>query len=425
MILWTIYVVYAVSLVLTVSPLVHIVRRRTLSRYFTYFVVTASFVVLNLLGSISPNVLGEEPSPDLHLAHFCIALALFLLYFAIDAVADRRPPEPLAIRLLDSARDTRLALACCTLLLLLAGFFGSVAFYSTISSPLLFQFDLFGSAEALIGRRVEITLSRPFHWYALSLFEIPLFLLVLLNVLRKIRGPGWEFWRLAFWLVAPISVVASMLILQKQSVLYLLASIFLVVTVFRNRFPVRALTALALAGLIAVGLQYLVVTPAAYRMLIPGVMAHRIFEAAPWSSSVAFGLFPGELPLLEGASFPNFFQLFEYEQASAAKMIYPYLYGDFAGQAPLPAMIEMYANFGWPGIGIGIILTMGWVFVVSVLSWSKNVWLFCLAIYLTIKTVFIWLVPFWFGTFEATLFVLVLFLVAMFRTVRALTRGGL
>ena len=416
-----IYVVYGISLVLTVSPLLHILVRCKLSRYFVYFVATSSFVVLDLVGSISPNVLGEEPALDFHLALFCIAFALFLLYFAIDAMAPRQATAPLALRLLDSARETRLALACYIGFLLLVGLVGSIAFYLTISPPLLLQFDLLGSAGVLIGRRVEITLSRPYHWFALVLFEIPLFTVILLNVLRQIRGPWSGLWRWLFWLVAPVATVASVMILQKQNILYLLVSFLLVLIAFRNRVPVRPLVAIGLAGAVALWALYRIIFGPQFTQLIPSSIAHRFIEVAPWSSAIAFGLFPRELPFLEGTSFINFFQMFEYEQANPAKLIYPLLYGNDSGQAPLPAVTEMYVNYGWLGIGIGILLAMALVFLVSVLSWSKDVWSFGLAVYLTIKMVFIWLVPFWFGTLEATLVLLVLVLFATFRIVRVLT----
>lgn len=415
-----IHAVYVTSLLLTVSPLLHIIVRKRLSRHFAYFVATSSFLCLNLLGSISPRILGPEPSLGLHLAHVGIAFALFLLYFAIDAVAPRTPTS-VALRLLDSARDNRLALGCYVVLLLLVGLVGSVAFYLTISPPLLFEHELFGRREALTANRVAITFSRPYHWYALALFEIPLFTVILLNVLRHIPGPRRRMWALVFWLVTPVATVASVLLLQKQNVLYLLASLLLVLMVFRNRLPIRPLTAFAAGGATAVALLYLVLWGPGLIEGIPTAMTHRIFEAVPWSSAVAFDLFPGEIPFLEGTSFVNFFQMFEYEQVNPAKLVYPRIYGDMSGQAPLPAVTEMYANYGWSGIGIGIALAMGLIFLTSVLSWSSDVWSFSLAVYLAIKTVFIWLVPFWFGVLEATLVTLVFFLFASFRTVRALT----
>jgi len=419
-----IYVVYVTSLMLTISPLVHILLRKRLSRYFAYFVATSSFVCLNLLGSISPKVLGTEPSLDLHLALLAIAFALFLLYLAIDAVAPRPAAASVAPRLLDSARDNRFALGCYVALLLTISLVGSVAFYLTISPPLLFAFELFGRWDALTTKRVAITLSRPYHWYALAIFEIPLFTVILLNVLRHIQGPRRARWSFVFWLVAPVAAVASVLILQKQNVLYVLASFLLVLMVFRNRLPVWPLTAFAVGGAVAVALLYLVLWGPEGAGGIPASIAHRVFEAAPWSSAAAFALFPAEMPFLQGTSVINFFQMFEYEQVNVALLIYPRVYGDASGQSPLPAVIEMYANHGWPGIGVGIVVAVGFVFGASILSWSKDVWTFSLAIYLAIKAVFIWLVPFWFGALEPTLLVLVLFLFVTFRTVRALTGGS-
>lgn len=415
---------YVTSVMLVLCPLVHILLRRGLSRYFVYFVATSSFLALNLLGSVLPRVLGPEPALDLHLAHSAIALALFLLYFAVDMLAPRGGAVAVALRLGGSARQHRRTLGFYVGFLFFAGLSGTLAFYLTQSSPLLFQFEIFGRWGALISRRMAIQLSRPFHWYGLAMFDIPLFIVILLNVLKRTPAPGQAKWRLVFWPVVALSLMASVLLLHKQHVLYLLASLPLVLMVFRNRLPVRLLTAFAVGGAAVGALLYFAFTGTRRIEEIPRLLPHRIFEVLPWGSAVAFELFPAGVPFLEGSSFINPLEVFEFEQVNTATLIHPRVYS--AGRSPswasvpLPAIIEMYVNYGWPGIGLGIVVAVGFIFVATLLSWSRDVWTFALSIYLAMKTLLLWQHPFWFGALEPTLIVLLVLLVISFRAAKAL-----
>jgi hypothetical protein len=117
-------------------------------------------------------------------------------------------------------------------------------------------------------------------------------------------------------------------------------------------------------------------------------------------------LFPAEFPFLDGRSLPNFAHLFAYAQVDLSRFVYPYIYGDANGSSPVPALYEMYANFGWTGFAIGLFVVPTYIVALSLLSWRPDPVLNALAMLLLLYgAINLWTVPFWFGALDIPLLV--------------------
>lgn len=428
---FTVYAIYSASVLLTVLPLVCILWGRSLQRDFAYFVATSSFLCLNLAGTISPSI-GRWRSLAYQLVFLLISASLFVLYLAICAVARGRRRVSLGRRLAWSLHRAQPLYRVYTGFLLMVSAFGMLIYFRTVSSPLVFRFDLYGRWDELVGKRIEMVQSRPFHWYVLAAVEIPLFLTILVSVVRALlrdslsprQAVGWGalVWGVTLW-----SAAASVLFLNKQYVVYLLAALALVSLVFHNRPSTKALGLFVAGSAASLTLLYLPfrgLKESESLQAIWATVGHRVFMAYPQASAIALDMFPKDVPYLDGRSFINYFDIFDFDPVDVASMIYPRMYGGGKGSAPVPAIFESYANFGWPGIVGSIVIVVAFVFGVTLMSWTRNAWVFALSVYLALKTILFWQAPLWYGALEGTLLVLVAFLFLSFETLRVAMAPG-
>ena len=118
----------------------------------------------------------------------------------------------------------------------------------------------------------------------------------------------------------------------------------------------------------------------------------------------------------------NVFGAFNYEQVNLSELIYPYIYGELGGigSAPLPAVFESYANFGWLGVLLSFVVIALLAITITRLSWSRRPIPFALSVFISIKMITIWVAPFWFGILEPTIVFLVAFLFLSYLVMRYL-----
>lgn len=439
---------YFLSLFFSVTPLLHILYKQKLQLYFVFFITVASFTVLNVLGSTSANVLANKPNFGYYLIFLSMSFVFFVLYIILHGLQKKYKTLNFQERFSESLIEKS------TILLMLKILFsislgGMILFAIFKSPPFFLRKDLMLTLSQLqythnflderlahmphpakiIGalynklliEREATIMSRPFHWFALSAFEIPLFLVIFSLVLylqAKIKGELQQKTYknlLVFFLC--FAGLASLWILSKQYITYLLAAAVMTIFIVKNSIQLRTLLIMsAIVFGILFGLYSLYLATLLFNEM-PSLMRtlwHRIVEIYPWSSAIAYNMFPAEMPFLQGHSMINLFHLFHFQPVSIANMIYQKIYGTTNGSAPLPALFENYANWSWLGVIAGEIIIGLVVAFFTFLSWSKNIYFFTLAIYASIKLVLFWQAPFWFGTLEPTLIFLMVLMTGIY-----------
>lgn len=410
-------IVYILSILLQTAPLCKIILDRQLQKYFVYVTASTGFLFLNLIGSISTNVTAYKPI-QLHFANLVISASFAVVYVILSRMKTKYLFVPLQERFTTSlpARHTlRLylkGLALCSVASL-------ILFSIQGALPLIFRFDLFGDWTLLVKERIRIVQHPGFYWFALGIFEIPLFLSIFCAVLFSIQRVYFAEafignWKRYFILVATCSLLFSTIYLNKQYLMYLLVAIVLCHMIVANRLTVGKIALFSGVSMVLLLLLYRLYTGAVAVGSIVQIIFHRIFEVYAWAGAVAFDLYPDRFPYLMGTSIVNPRGIFPYKQVIVGDLIYPYIYEDIGfGNAPLPALYENYVNFGWWGILSGIVLIGIVIIALTYLSWTKDLFLFVTSIFLTVKTMLLWQAPFWFGLIEPTLAFLLCFLFAL------------
>lgn len=480
------YAMYGLSLFLAGGPLVYILYNKQFSTYFPYFIANASFMALNLVGSLSSNITTNYNNLGFYGIGLITSCGFFMLFLGLKKLAVGRYEE-IKVRvhsnnLMLSLKKNRNFLFGASLASLLAMLIFSLcvsppfflitktleqkpsaqllqqqASATTISTDLksgnrpvtppinevlakiasthpsspqtpdstssVVESSTYSARSTnLLTSRISIVATRSFHWFALFGFELPMFLSVLTmlglcfalsqKAAKKLKRE-WIAYMIAIF---ALSYTASFWILSKQYPSYLIASLFLTFFVYKNQISIKYVAILAVFFLSVLGLLYGFYTTLPLNALFHSVgtiLYHRIFEVYPWISAIVYSLFPGTYQYLDGQSVPNIFHVVNYQFVSLGNLIYPYIYMTTGGSAPVPAIFESYANWGWLGVFGSELIIFLTIFGVTVLSWSKNLFLIALAIYMSIKLILFWQAPFWFGVFESTwvLFCMVLFAV--------------
>ncbi|MDO3412016.1 hypothetical protein QWJ34_19800 [Saccharibacillus sp. CPCC 101409] len=405
-----VYALYTLSLLLTLIPLLLILLTKTIRLYFVYFIAVSGFLFLNLIGSLSSRI--EPKMPEYYAVYFFVSIIFFLFFLILVQIRRRFVKRTLST---EKASNTEFPGFRIYVIILFTIACISVLLCSLLlSPPLLLRFDLYGQWNVLVDERVSIVLSPKFHWYALGMFEVPLFLVVLafsayagrkrlqLNIPPRFRH--------GIFSIVAASILFSLLLLNKQYVMYLFASLVFIVAIYSKRLPLVRIAIAVFGSFVLLMLLYIVYMGVDSLPYLSGIIIHRIFEVYPLAAAIMFRIFPAQHPFLDGTSVVNLFGLFPYTPVSVADMIYPYIYGNTGyGSAPLPALFENYANWGWAGIVWGTAIICGVILAGTLLSWTSNFFHFSVAVYIGVKTILFWQAPFWFGTLEPTL----IFMIAM------------
>lgn len=414
----TIYMLYVVNVALIGGIIFDILRKRTFSAHYVYFVAVSSFAVLNLLGSATGNIIATGQGLPLQTSLFATTVALAFLYPVLAALRSRNRAS---VALKASALETIRASQCLkvyVISLLLMAVAGVVTFSVIAMPPLLFRVDLYGQWTALIELRSEATFGgHKFHWFALVFFDVPLFATIVSSLcwwshdefgqVREARA-----WRRLAVTATVLGGVLSVSFLHKTFFAYFVIGIFLTGAVLSGNVLRRGVKfgAFLISGASVLYLVYLGFSQEALPYVAP-LLIHRIFEVYPWAAAVTLELFQSQADYLGGTSFTNPSGLFPYEQVSLARMIFPHIYGSFkTGSAPAPSAYELYANCGWSGFVLGILVCVGYVLVMTRFSWSTKPVLVALSIFLTIKAISLWQTALWFGALQPPVILLVLML---------------
>jgi hypothetical protein len=424
-----IYAVYVASVALCALPLVHILLRGKLKTYFVFFVFDAGFLGLNLLGSISHNIRTNVATNRFHLLLLACALGMFATYVLLLVFASSYQTGSRRVLLMvPDAREGAVLrryvravfAAVCAL---------SLLFYVVFAPPVILRVDLFGQWGALIQERWKVVYGvSSFNWFSIVFFEVPALIAMMVAALAHLyRAEGDEeeaqSWGRMQRVILPVAMFLSISFLHIIVLVYLFAALGMVALFFRGRIPVGVIARYSLPAAVGVFLLYSVKRGFSLSgeaiADIGGIVVHRTVEVYAWAGATIVWLFPDRQPYLEGASFINVFGAFRFEQVDLASMVYPYIYNDITGGAPVPAVFETYANFGWPGAAVTIfiicLLTVG----VTILSWSQDIFLFCMSLFLTLKSLLLWQSALWFGMLEPSLIVGLLMLTGGYYAMRA------
>lgn len=477
-----IYLIYFLSIILIITPLVYILATQQFRTYFVYFTSAGSFLVINLLGSISPNITQKYNSLGYYLVFLLTAMSFHILFWILRSLSRSCTNQSLACRLGPSfnkynSKYTRYIFGS-----IIFSLFFMCMFSLTVSPPFFLRMSLLQGTNqsstimrtekistnlnaktssninaemssektsassnikapqninadtgpftqmrlgppadsSLIKERMHIVSTRAFHWFALVVFELPLFLLTFVLTayltIKYNEGLTKQYinWRKLLVVVTAFAVISSLWILSKEYLIYLIFTMYLVYLVFKNKVEVKKLVFLLLFSLVVLAMLYAVYCrnlELNYPVLLVATLFHRIMEVYPWAGAVVYNIFPEQIPFLHGASMINLFHIFHTEPFNIGKLTYIKIYGMTGGSAPVPAIFESYANWGWTGAVITQVIIMLSILAISFLSWSEDIWVFSLACYLTIKIVKFWQAPLWYAMFEPTLifFVMMMF----------------
>jgi hypothetical protein len=423
------YAAFAVTVLLCAGPLLHILLRRRLRTYFVYFVFGAGHLVLNVVASVSPSIQRTALTPTFQALLLTSSLIFFAVYVVIlglgagmatrtaDVLAAPGPGEDLVYR--------RYFLS-----VFLTAFAAAIFFYLVMAPPVILRYDLYGNWPGLIAERWRVVRDIPsYNWFALAFFEIPTFSVILCLTLLLLHGrtadrEATRWWRRWFWAILPVSLFFSVGFLHTVLLVYLLAAVGMTVVFFHGRIPLGMVARYGGGTLSFIFVMYLIKKgvrfSGEYFSEVMGLIGHRIFEVNAWSAAMTVYLFPNEIPYLRGASFINFTGRPGFEQVDLAAVLYPYIYNDIVGGAPAPAVFESYANFGWAGALVTLLILSCLVVFVTLLSWSRSVFNFSMAMFLTLKTLLAWQGALWFGVLEPSFVVMVIGCFAWFAVLNAL-----
>lgn len=423
-----VFLMYGASLVLTVAPLLHILLNRSFRTYYVYFVAVAGYVVFNVAYCISPNILGSVDSPQFYAMILVTAFALAALYVLLivmaGAMAERgmagsvRAPAPSA-----DLHHRRV------FVLLAAGATGLTAAFFAIARPTLLRVDLFGDWLGLMTERSRVMAEAPmFGWFSVFFWDIPALLMVLAVLVRMAHLREGDAgaavrWRRNLWGGLPVAVFFSVAYFHVLQLAYMLAAMLLAAFVVRGGIPVRLLLRNGIPAAAAIVLMYVAKTGAGFSreaMEATGeLLKHRLFEVYAWSGAVATYVFPREHPFLDGRSFVNFMGLFNYEQVNLSAWVFPYIYaGAENGGAPVPAIMEGWANFGWPGALGTLAVVVALIAGVTWMSWTRQPLIQALSIYLATKLLLVWQAPLWFGILAPPMVLFILLVWCAYRILR-------
>ena len=239
--------------------------------------------------------------------------------------------------------------------LILAVLFLYISKISTIALVLA----LSGSGENLGLARSEMgnNFGGGYHWFSFitrGVSTLVLFSLYAswLKFRRKITG-------ILFILLLIISILSSMLLLEKGPLVWLLIGLFITQTIVKSDgiLPMRKLI---IIGIIMIsGLAVFNVILLDFRDYKSAIQAisSRIFTGAISPSYYYLIIFPDYIPFLNGASFPNPSNLLPFEHFRLTVEVMSWRYPELAaqgitGSSPTIFWAEAYANFG----SIGVIL---------------------------------------------------------------------
>ena len=408
----SIYYLYAANMVVGITPLVHITLTCQFSRFFVYFVVLSSFIGLNLAGSITQNILDTGEGLTLQISLLATTLFLASLYpFLLLCYKNKTINVQIQqrnINLLALSKRLRLFAKFVAILTVIVCLFHFVL----VSPPLWIKSNLLGHWGALEAARTAVLFGEnKFHWFSLAFNEATLFWTILCCVgyMAARRGALQEAkrWFRLILILIPLAILLSISFLTKMNAFMILFSIFLTTAILSGHFFSKGLVAAVgcVLMLIPLYMTYLGFSLDKMKFILQ-LITHRIFECYAWSAAVGLYLFPDKFGFLEGTSYINYFNLFPYEQTHTAPLIYPLMYQG-TGDAPMPALYEMYANFGWTGFVLGLVLIAFMILFFTRLSWSKNPFYFVSSIYFTIKFTLVWMSAFWFGILDLSILVFI------------------
>lgn len=429
----TAYGMYALTMLLCIAPLVHILARGKLRTYFVYFVFGTGHLCLNVVASISPNIVRSVFTPRFQAILLVSAVfyaGVYILLMGLAAGASRvtglalEVPRPTGELVLRRYVKISFGTACAAALF----------FYVFLARPVIFRFDLYGQWSALINERWEVVFRIPsFNWFSLAFFEIPTMSLILCGVMvemytRAGNAASAAWWRRMYWVVLPIGAFFAVGFLHIVVAVYLLAGAGLIAVFYRGRIPMGLMARFGLPALLVIVLLYFVKKgfrfTGEFAAEIGGTISHRIFEVNSWAAATTVYLFPDQLPYLGGASMINFSGRPGVEQVDLASILYPYIYNDVRGGAPAPAVFESYANFGWSGVLVTLLIISGIAVFATLLSWSGNAFNFSMSVYLALKTLLMWQAPLWFGIMDPSLLILLIVAFGGYRVLRLIHPSG-
>lgn len=389
--------------------------RGRINEQFPWVFTASAFLVLNAIGAFSPNVLDGLHSTTFYLLMLATCVALALAFVLCDRIGGEHAKSVQILNLARAEMRDGTGLRISMVALLLCSLASVLVFAITVSPPLLFRLDLYGDWERLITTRIAIVKASNFNWFALGFFELPLFAVVLsaimAHVTAQLRAPSAAFWRRARVVALIYALLTAIMFLHRHYVVYVLAGAFLVSIWARGLSLVRA------ALFVLIGVSTIFILYAAYGgtqviSTLVSTIWHRVFEVYPWAAAEVADVFTREQALLNGRSITNLFGAFPYEQVDLAAQVYPRIYGNLGigaaiGSAPVPAVFESFANFGWAGAALTLVVLIAALISLHLLWRASSPWLVALSVFLTIKLVMFWQSPLWFGFLEPSLVLLV------------------
>lgn len=251
-------------------------------------------------------------------------------------------------------------------------FFIFYLYVSRNGLPVLFHINWghYTDIYAERGRRLT-NLAEGTTWYNLAFFDVPIFSIVYSYVLLVLNK------RILYRVIFLINVLIAFFFLSlngtKSPYLYAVIPVFLVMVVLeKKRITVmRLLGVMATAGIPLLVIMRLYLMDRSFLkflLVLPHFFYERIFVVYSEAHAHVLRLFPDKHDFFHGLTFSNPGGVFPYTPVNISRFLGLWINGaDVQNYSP-PSFSEGYANFGYPGFFLIVllmfaqILTLTWIF---------------------------------------------------------------
>ncbi len=237
---------YGLSVAFSVLPMVLIVLQHKVREDLVYLVFLSGFLVFNGLGAISPRVLGGPYSITFALTNLCVSVTFLALYPVIGFGPWRfRVSRYLDIESCPAEADGLLVRLFAAMWMVVAAL---SVIYFVLAPYSIFTRGLIGDWSSAVAYRVQMFMTNPRRYSRFQpvLFQAPLFLVVLVGVIRY--STKW----MAKWTALFLAALVGALCLAVSQFIFVFAVFVLAavaaVHLLSTSFSLRKIGALVVSG---------------------------------------------------------------------------------------------------------------------------------------------------------------------------------
>lgn len=248
--------------------------------------------------------------------------------------------------------------------------------------------------EIIIARNNSGNLVTRFHWYKFFFRDLLFIVLIVFMTVKNFTTGIVKYFFIFFTLL--VLIFTSLMTGEKATLIDLILLIFLIIQMNKNNglFSFRYAFIFLFVSSISILLTYTLFMPSdSFNKLLVGIF-ERLTVGQNIPGIYYLKIFPLRHDFLMGQSFPNPMGIFPYDVVPLTELVMNFSGYNDSGEAlgvigTMPFLFwgEMYANFSYFGIFLGVIYVSVLFLIVDVFFRSlisKSIWLFAVYIYLIV-----------------------------------------